>query len=141
MTATDPDTETDQTVGRLNRPLNGLVSCFAGLLTFGSIAWAANLYNAVGLVLYNEQFLAGMLGLVLALAFLSVPARKHGQGKLPWYDATAALVGFVAAWYVAVDFPSLANEIACRLEQTRPRNRRPAQDPTRHSGPEDVGHR
>ena len=79
------DTVTDQTVPRLNRPLNGLVSGFAILLTFGSIAWAADWYNAVGLVLYNEQFLAGMLGLVLALAFLSVPMRKNGQGRLPWY--------------------------------------------------------
>ena len=104
----------DQTASRLNRPLNGLVSVFAGLLTFGSIAWAADLYTAVGLVLYNEQFLAGMLGLVLPLAYLAVPARKHGIGKLPWYDAAAALVGFVAAWWVAVDFPELANEIAYR---------------------------
>jgi TRAP transporter 4TM/12TM fusion protein len=108
------DIETDQTVPRLNRPLSGLVSIFSGLLTFGSIAWAADWYNAVGLVLYNEQFLAAMLGLVLALAFLSVPLRKHGEGKLPWYDAAAAFAGFVASWYVAVQFPVLANEIAYR---------------------------
>ena len=65
------DTETNQTVPRLNRPLNGLVSVFASLLTFGSIAWAADWYNAVGLVLYNEQFLAAMLGLVLPLSYLT----------------------------------------------------------------------
>ena len=108
------DAETDQTVSRLNRPLSGLVSVLATLLTLGSIAWAADLYTAIGLVLYNEQFLAAMLGVVLALAYLSVPRRKHGQGKLPWYDAIAAAAGFVAAGYVAVDFPQLANEIAYR---------------------------
>jgi TRAP transporter 4TM/12TM fusion protein len=108
------DAETDQTVSRLNRPMSGLVSVLATLLCLGSIAWAADLYTAVGLVLYNEQFLAAMLGVVLALAYLSVPRRKHGQGKLPWYDAIAAAAGFVAAGYVAVDFPQLANEIAYR---------------------------
>ena len=108
--ATPPDAAT----ARLNRPLRGLVSAFAMLLTFGSIAWAADWYNAVGLVLYNEQFLAAMLGLVLPLGYLSVPARKHGTGRLPWYDALAALIGFAAAWYVAVKYPQLANEIAYR---------------------------
>ena len=108
------DSATDQTVPRLNRQLNGLVSVFSILLTFGSVAWAADWYTAIGLQLYNEQFLAAMLGLVLALAFLSVPMRKNGQGRLPWYDAAAALVGFVASWYVAAQYPQLANEIAYR---------------------------
>jgi len=108
------DTQQDQTVPRLNRRLNGLVSVFATLLTFGSVAWAADWYNAVGLVLYNEQFLAAMLGLVLVMAYLTLPLRRHGTGKLPWYDAAAAMVGFVASWYVAIQFPTLANEIAYR---------------------------
>ena len=69
--------------------MNGLVSVFATLLTFGSVAWAADWYNAVGLVLYNEQFLAAMLGLVLVMAYLTLPLRRHGTGKLPWYDAAA----------------------------------------------------
>jgi TRAP transporter 4TM/12TM fusion protein len=111
---TDADTDDDQTAARLNRPIGGLVSFLATLLTLGSIAWAADLFTAVGLVLYNEQFLAGMLGLVLPLAYLSVPRRKHARGKLPWYDALAAAAGFIAAGYVAVDFPQLANEIAYR---------------------------
>jgi len=109
-----PEIATDQIVPRLNPPLSGLVSVFATLLTLGSIAWAADWYNAIGLVLYNEQFLAGMLGLVLPLAYLTVPLCKHGEGKLPWYDAAAAIVGFIASWYVAVNFPQLANEIAYR---------------------------
>ena len=108
----DTDTETDRIAGRLNRPTRGLVSVLAGLLTLGSIGWAADAYTRVGLVLYNEQFLAAMLGLVLPLAYLTVPLRRHATGKLPWYDAVAAMLGFVAAAYVAVDYPRLANEIA-----------------------------
>jgi TRAP transporter 4TM/12TM fusion protein len=108
------DQETSQAVPRLSRPLNGLVSVFATLLTLGSIGWAADIYTTVGLQLYNEQFLAAMLGIVLPMTYLHVPMRKHRQGKLPWYDAVAALMGFTASWYVAVDFPRLANEIAYR---------------------------
>ncbi len=55
-----------------------------------------------------------MLGLVLVMAYLTLPLRRHGTGKLPWYDAAAAMVGFVASWYVAIQFPTLANEIAYR---------------------------
>ena len=71
------DAATDQAGARLNRPLSGLVSVLAALLTLGSIAWAADFYTAIGLVLYNEQFLAAMLAVVLALAYLSVPRTKQ----------------------------------------------------------------
>jgi TRAP transporter 4TM/12TM fusion protein len=109
---TAKDTDTDQTAGRLNRPLRGLVSVLASLLTLGSIAWAADIYSKLGLVLYNEQFLAAMLGLVLPLAFLTRPARKGARGPLPWYDTIGAAVGFATAVYVAIDYPQLANELA-----------------------------
>ena len=81
-------------------------------MTLAALAWAADLYPRVGLVLYTEQFLAGMLAIVLPLAYLTAPARKHGVGTLPWYDACAAAVGFATAAYVAVDYPQLAEEIA-----------------------------
>jgi TRAP transporter 4TM/12TM fusion protein len=106
------DHEPDRTAERLNRPTRGLVSVLASLLTLGSIGWAADVYTKVGLVLYNEQFLAAMIALVLPLAYLSVPMRKLAVGRLPWYDAVAAGIGFVAAGYVAVEYPRLANEIA-----------------------------
>jgi TRAP transporter 4TM/12TM fusion protein len=81
-------------------------------LTLGSIGWAADVYSWVGLELYNEQFLAGMIALVLPLAYLTVPMRKKVAGALPWYDVAAAGIGFVAPAYVAVEYPRLANEIA-----------------------------
>ena len=102
----------DRTVDRLSPPVRGLVSLLASLLTLGSIAWAANAFTRVGLVLYNEQFLAGMLALVLPVAYLRLPASKGAEGPLPWYDAIAAVVGFAAPAYVAVEYPRLANEIA-----------------------------
>ncbi|MEC7490774.1 MAG: TRAP transporter fused permease subunit [Pseudomonadota bacterium] len=99
-------------VDRLKPPVRSLVSVLAGLLTLAALGWAADLYPRVGLVIYTEQFLAGMIAIVLPLAFLTAPARRHQAGKLPWYDAAAAAAGFVTAAYVAVDYPQLAEEIA-----------------------------
>ena len=108
------DTAKDPVAERLNPFSRGVVSVLAVLLTLGAIGWAADLYTKAGLVLYNEQFLAGMLALVLALAFLTVPARKGAAGPVPWYDVLAAAAGFFTAAYVSVDYPQLANEIAFR---------------------------
>lgn len=109
---TGKDTDSDQTADRLNRPLRGLVAFLASLLTLGSLAWAADIYTKIGLVLYNEQFLAGMLGLVLPLAYLAVPARKGTSGPIPWYDLICAAAGLATAAYVTIDYPQLVNELA-----------------------------
>ena len=96
---------------RLGKAGRAVVDIAAVLLTLGSVAWALDLYRRVGLVLYTEQFLAGMIALALPSVFLYVPARKGGTGRLPWYDAVAAVAGFVAMAYVMVDYPRLANVI------------------------------
>ena len=106
------EADTNQTADRLNRPVRGLVSLLASLLTLAALGWAADIYPRVGLVLFTEQFLAAMIAMVLPLAFLTAPARKGGVGALPWYDAVAAAVGFATAAYVAIDYPRLSEEIA-----------------------------
>ncbi len=78
------------------------------LLAIGSLAWSADLYRDVGLLLQREQFLGAMLGTGLALVFLHFPLKRGTKrGRLPWYDALAALIGFAAGWYVAFIFPDL----------------------------------
>lgn len=81
------------------------------LVTLGSVAWAADLYRDVGLVLYTEQFLSGMLALSLPLVFLHVPVSRNRTGPVPWYDILAAIAGFAAMAYVTVAYPRLANEL------------------------------
>jgi TRAP transporter 4TM/12TM fusion protein len=78
-------------------------------LTLGTLAWAADLYRAVGLLFLPEQFLAAIFGTGLALLFLHFPIRRGTQrGPLPWYDALLAIIGFVTGWYVAFDFADLS---------------------------------
>ena len=89
--------------------LKGLIAFLAVLLTLAALAWAADLFRYVGLLLYTEQFLGGILAVALPLVFLSVRATKNQKnGPLPWYDGVAALFSFLAATYLAVRYPKLA---------------------------------
>jgi TRAP transporter 4TM/12TM fusion protein len=89
------------------------ITVFAVALTCGAIVWALDLFRKSGLLLYNEQFLSGILALAFPLVYLSVPAGKgrERKGRVPWYDATAAAVGFAAAAYTCIRFPVLAELI------------------------------
>jgi TRAP transporter 4TM/12TM fusion protein len=92
-----------------------LIDGLAILLTVSVLAWALDLYRAVGLVLYTEQFLAGVLGLATALVFLYVPhTGGRRQGPVPWYDALAALVGAGCCFYISIRLPILSTAISMR---------------------------
>ena len=78
----------------------------AALLTAISIFWCLDLARAVGIVVFNEQFLALMLGLCIALVFVQSPARiGTKRTNLPWYDAVAAVAGLAACGYTAIHYP------------------------------------
>jgi TRAP transporter 4TM/12TM fusion protein len=87
----------------------------AALLTIVAMAWSLDVPRQVGWAFYPQQFFAAMLAITLAIAFLTLPARKGApRGAVPWYDAAAALLGFVAAGYIAVRYPDLVNSIFLR---------------------------
>ena len=94
-----------------------LVNILAVALTCGVIALSADLFRRVGLALYTEQYLAGLLALVMPLLFLRVPARggrKPRAAPVPWYDILAAIASFVSASYVALRFPVLSEMVSAR---------------------------
>jgi TRAP transporter 4TM/12TM fusion protein len=92
-----------------------LIGIGASLLTLAALAWAIQLDRRAGLLLFNEQILAGMLGLGLALVFLTQPFRPGSPRPfVPWYDWVLAAVSAVAAGYLAVKFPTLSEEVTAR---------------------------
>jgi TRAP transporter 4TM/12TM fusion protein len=93
-----------------------LVAVGATLLTLGSIAWALQFYrNVLGLLLFNEQFLAGMLALGLALVYISQPARRdQRRGSVPWYDWILAALSIAVGAFIAIKFPTLSEEVTAR---------------------------
>ena len=89
-----------------------LVKLLATILAMGSIAWSADLYREIGLVLLLEQFLAAMYGIGLALVFLIYPLkRKTEKNRIPWYDWLTALVSLITGWFVAIIFPDLQDRL------------------------------
>lgn len=96
-------------------PVRAVSLVLGALLTFGTIADAADLYRAVGLELFTEQKLIGMLGIALALVFLVYPV-KGGQKphRVPWYDFIAAIAGFAACAFVAYEYERIFEDLHLR---------------------------
>ena len=93
-----------------------IIDLAAFVLTCSSIAWALNLYDRMfGIVLYQEQFLAGVYALVLFIVYLAFPLVRH-QSKItmPWYDKIFASMGLFSAGYLSWTFPQLSELIAQR---------------------------
>jgi TRAP transporter 4TM/12TM fusion protein len=94
-----------------------LVNVMAVTLCLAVIAVTADLFRKVGLSLYTEQYLAGLMALAMPLLYLHVPAQgRRGTrgGPVPWYDLVVAAVSFAAMVYVAVRFPSLSELVSAR---------------------------
>jgi TRAP transporter 4TM/12TM fusion protein len=99
-----------------NTATNGFIAFLAVVLTLVAIAWAADVFRMVGLLLYTEQFLSGMLAIAVPLVFLSLRAKKQPKDiptlPVPWYDFVFAVIGFISAVYMAIRYPQLAELVA-----------------------------
>jgi TRAP transporter 4TM/12TM fusion protein len=94
-----------------------LVNGLAVALTCAVIGVTADLFRKVGLSLYTEQYLAGLMALALPLLYLYVPASGARGGRTeaaPWYDILAAAVSFAGMVYVAFRFPTLSELVSAR---------------------------
>jgi TRAP transporter 4TM/12TM fusion protein len=92
----------------------GLVEALAAVLTFAGIGWALDVYNRLGLEIYDQQYLAAFLAVALAMTFLKFRVNGTEGKELPWYDALAALVAFGAAGYLAYDYANVVDLIFMR---------------------------
>ena len=87
----------------------------AALLTLLVVLWSLGAPRYFGLAFYPQQSIAAVLALALPVAFLTLPARRGAERKtVPWYDVAAALLGLLAAGYVAVRYPEIVNRIFFR---------------------------
>lgn len=81
----------------------------AAILTLGSIAWALELQLAVGLLLFDQQFLMTMLGIALVAVFLGVPAvRDAERNATPWYDWVLVALTIAATVFIVINYPEYA---------------------------------
>ena len=96
--------------------LSGVIATTLGAaLTLGAAAWALELQQYMVWSLYPQQFFALVLGVGLALAFVTMPVRRGSRREhIPWHDLLAAVVGFLACGWIAVYYPDLVNTIFAR---------------------------
>jgi TRAP transporter 4TM/12TM fusion protein len=107
--ATSNETVPDSAGARFFSLLN---SALAILLVAASVAWAADLYRRVGLVLFMEQYIAIILAISFPLLFFAIPARKgEPRGIPPWYDILAGIAGFAASAYIGLRFVQLGTQM------------------------------
>ncbi len=85
------------------------------LLVAAVVGWVLDLPRGwFGVALYTEQFLVTIVGLALALAYLTVPAHPRFAGRTPRWDVAAAALGLALCLYTAWRYPALSNELTSR---------------------------
>ena len=96
-----------------------LVSALSVVVTLVAAAYAAELHLKIGLYFFAEQALALILGLCLAIIFLSNPAKRSAQGVMvSWYDLVLAILGLISGGYIAIRYPILAEQFFYRPVET-----------------------
>jgi TRAP transporter 4TM/12TM fusion protein len=88
--------------------LNVITSVLGVGIVAGAISYSTDMFGRVGLVVYGEQFVAGMLAAAMLLLFLVIPARGGTRvGAPPWYDIALGITGAAAAGYMSFYFVEL----------------------------------
>ena len=92
------------------------------------VAYILDIHGRLGIGLFTEQMLVTVLGLSLALTFLTFPLGSGEIGEeavakavlekeqvtAGWIDITLAVVSLAACLYVAIRYPELIKELAYR---------------------------
>lgn len=95
--------------------MKSLVTTLAIVLPVFVVLWVLDVPRMIGISVYTEQFLATALAIALPLTFLVVPARsgpRRIEGEpVPALDILLAVTGSAACVYVAVQFPTLSQQV------------------------------
>lgn len=108
--------------------LNIWMLAMRAAIVFIVVVWIANIPGRLQIPLFTEQLLAAVLGLALALCFLTFPfaSKTTGeeaivakviegeQNRVGWIDIVLALLSLGSCFYVAVRYPELIIELATR---------------------------
>ena len=82
----------------------------ACLLTIVGTIRSLDLDRSVGLLLYTEQYLFGMLGAAFFLVFMHLGVdRKPRTASVPWYDWLCAVAGAASCGWLAIRYPKIAD--------------------------------
>ena len=87
----------------------------AAVIVLIPVAWALGVPRMLGLSFYPQQMLGAVLGLAVAVAFLSLPPRLGAErGHAPWHDVLASLTALGVMGYLVIRYPELVNFVFAR---------------------------
>ena len=96
-------------------PVGYAKGVLATVITLAALFWGADLFRQVGLNILTQQFVAGMLGLCLALTYLHFPFRRGAaRSEVEPYNWVLAAIGLAAGLYLAVEIPNLVDLVLMR---------------------------
>jgi TRAP transporter 4TM/12TM fusion protein len=91
-------------------PIRTFIVVGACLLTTVGIIRSLDLDRSIGLLLYTEQYLFGMLGGAFFIVFLHLGIdRKPRTVQVPWYDWVCAVAGAACCGWLAIRYPKIAD--------------------------------
>ena len=97
---------------RKHRAPSALTSGLASSITIVALAWAMDLFQKVSILLYPAQIVSAILGLAITSAFIHLPVRRSEiKHRTPWFDWLAAGTAALAAGWMSVRYPQLADLI------------------------------
>lgn len=82
----------------------------AAIMTIGCLIWNLDVPSLLGLAPIEESFQAFVLGLALAVTFLTVGISRKSQEKLPVYDLILSIFTIGLLFYVSANFLRLKEE-------------------------------
>ncbi|MDH5749213.1 MAG: TRAP transporter fused permease subunit, partial [Rhodospirillales bacterium] len=86
----------------------------AALISIICMLWSVELPRHLGFAIHNEQFLAPVLGMSIAVCFLFVRVNGSESARIPWYDIALAALGFLTLFYVAFNYSRLLDSVSER---------------------------
>ncbi|HEY4774806.1 MAG TPA: TRAP transporter fused permease subunit [Xanthobacteraceae bacterium] len=103
----------DAPISRAPGAIRVIIVAGAFLLAGAGVIRSLDLDRALGLLLYTEQYLFGMLGGAFLLVFLHLGAdRKPRAAPVPWYDWLCAVAGTASCGWLAVRYPQIADIVS-----------------------------
>lgn len=82
------------------------ITVLGALIAFAALAWGADLYRWIRWNFLAEQFLAAVLGMAMAVVFISHRLRRTDDPSIvPWYDWLLAFIALCTGLYMAYAYP------------------------------------
>ena len=102
------DRPENEKIDNSGRPINVKIARFcAASMTLGCLIWNFDLLTLFDMAPIEESFQAFVLGLSLAVVFLTINSYRQTSGKINFFDGFLAAISFCLLIYVSLNFQRL----------------------------------